>query len=79
MRHFGSFIGGKHRINDSSTTVEVRNPYNNELLATLYCATIEDIEDAIDNAHTVFESTMRHLSAHERSKILRTAASLLEE
>ena len=79
LRHFGSFIGGKHRINDSSTTVEVRNPYNNDLLATLYCATIEDIEDAIDNAHTVFESTMRHLSAHERSKILRTAASLLEE
>ena len=79
MRHFGSFIGGKHRINDSSTTVEVRNPYNSALLATLYCATIEDIEDAIDNAHTVFESTMRHLSAHKRSKILRTAASLLEQ
>ncbi|MER2109163.1 MAG: aldehyde dehydrogenase family protein [Solibacillus sp.] len=78
MQNIGSIIHGEHR-KQSTQTLEVRNPYNNELLATVHCATKEEVIEAVDCAQAVFKSTMRTMPAHERAKILRTASILLEE
>ncbi len=79
MRRIGSLLAGEHKVNESTTKIEVKNPYNQELLALIYSSSIEDVENAIDNAHEVYQQTMRSLPAYERSKILRKAAILLEE
>jgi acyl-CoA reductase-like NAD-dependent aldehyde dehydrogenase len=79
VEHIGTLIAGEHKINQSTKTIEVKNPYNQELLATVYSSTIEDVEEAVNSAHNVYKQTMRYLPAHERSKILRKSAILLEE
>ncbi|MCG7344798.1 aldehyde dehydrogenase family protein [Sporosarcina sp. ACRSL] len=79
MKQIGSIIAGEHRVNESAEKIEVRNPYNQELLSTIHSSSLEDLEAAIDNAHDVYMETMRSMPAHQRSKILQTAARLLEE
>lgn len=79
MEHIGTLIAGEHRINQSTKIIEVNNPYNQQLLAKIYSSTTEDVEKAVNCAYEVFQQTMRDLPAHERSKILRKSAILLEE
>lgn len=78
VQQVGSIINGEYK-QQSKQTLQVRNPYNDALLATVYCATKDEVIDAVDCAQQVFKSTMRYMPAHERSKILRKAAQLLEE
>lgn len=79
MQKIGSIINGEQRINEAAQTIEVRNPYNQEQLATIYCATQAEVIEAVDTAQTIFTTTMRDMPAHERGKILRKASVLLEE
>lgn len=79
MKQIGTLIAGEHKINSSAKTIEVTNPYNQQLLATVFSSSTEDVEEAINCAHRVFEQTMRSMPAHERSRILRKSARLLEE
>ncbi|GMA60370.1 hypothetical protein GCM10025859_08100 [Alicyclobacillus fastidiosus] len=74
---YGSFIDGDER-KEGRTELEVFNPYNNEVVGSMFCATAQDVKDAIDTAHRVFQDTMKTLSAHKRSDILRRTADLLE-
>lgn len=62
----------------SSDTIEVRNPYNQELLAIVSRATPGDLEQAIYTAVTAFETT-RSMPIHQRASILHTIATRLEE
>lgn len=78
MKQIASIIAGEYYTH-SEQTLEVRNPYNQQLLAIVYCATKDDVIKAVNNAQTIFQSTMRKMPAHERAKILRTASLLLEE
>lgn len=59
--------------------LEVFNPYNNEVIGKIACATMEDIQDTVDTAHRVFQDTMKNMPAYMRSDILRKTADLLEE
>ena len=79
VQQIGSIINGKQNRAADANTIEVRNPYNGELLATIACATKENVLAAVDGAQAVFEREMRQMAAHERSKILRNASLLLEE
>jgi len=60
-------VGGQWRT--SNDLLEVRFPYNNELVAEVYQASDQDLEDAVQAAVRGFEIT-RKLPAHERSRIL---------
>ncbi|BCJ86275.1 aldehyde dehydrogenase family protein [Effusibacillus dendaii] len=78
MYRFGSFINGEMLVGGGRTSFEVHNPYNQELIGTIDFATLEDANQAVEVAHRVFHDTMKQLPAHERSRILRKAADLIE-
>lgn len=78
MQTIGSVLNGEHRIAQQAKTLDVINPYNQEVIASVVCATVDDVNEAIEVAQRTFEQTMRHMPAHERSRILRKASALLE-
>jgi acyl-CoA reductase-like NAD-dependent aldehyde dehydrogenase len=69
-------IGGEWRTSDK--VQEVRFPYNGELVARVYQATEQDIEDAMVAAEKGFEIT-RKLPSHARSKILYNLLDQMEK
>src|SRR5699024_3312475 len=76
--YFGSVINGKEIIGNGRKDLEIVNPYNGDVIGKISCATIQDVEDAIENADQVYNDTMKKMPAHERSTILRKTADLLE-
>ncbi|MBN1350617.1 aldehyde dehydrogenase family protein [candidate division KSB1 bacterium] len=64
-------------LSDTST-IDVVNPLNNDLLGTVPKATQSDVNAAIESARRAFP-VMSSLPAHQRSKILETTSQLLEK
>ncbi|MGX9134191.1 aldehyde dehydrogenase family protein [Rummeliibacillus sp. JY-2-4R] len=79
MQKIGSVLNGEQRIDQQAKIMDVLNPYNQERIATIACASVEDVNEAIEIAQQMFETTMKKMPAHERSRILRKASLLLEE
>lgn len=75
----GSIINGQERNENNRDTLEVINPYNQEKVADVALAKEADLNEAVENSFETFHSTMKEMSAHQRSDILRKAADLLEE
>jgi acyl-CoA reductase-like NAD-dependent aldehyde dehydrogenase len=75
----GSFIAGVELIDGERGTIDVLNPYNQEKIGHIFCATHEEVAQAVENAHEVFHSKMKKMPAYKRSEILRNAAQLLEK
>lgn len=73
-----SYIRGVEIKGDLREEIEVRNPYNNELIGIVSCATTSDVKLAVEVAHEIYQQKMKSMPAHERSAILRRAADLLE-
>ncbi len=61
------YLAGEWR--SSADKLDVKNPYNDEVVATVSRATPEQIEEATARAVEAFEKT-RHLPGHEREAIL---------
>ncbi|MFD1037391.1 aldehyde dehydrogenase family protein [Virgibacillus byunsanensis] len=76
--YFGSFINGIEKSKEGRDEIEVLNPYNNELIGEISCATIDDVNEAVENADDVFHESMKKVPAYKRSEILRKTADLLE-
>jgi acyl-CoA reductase-like NAD-dependent aldehyde dehydrogenase len=76
--NFGSFIEGQEIKSQDRKHIDVRSPYNHELIGQICCATKQDVDQAIAAAQRVFENTMKKMPAYSRSEILRKAADLLE-
>jgi acyl-CoA reductase-like NAD-dependent aldehyde dehydrogenase len=76
--NIGSLINGREYKGDGRQQIEIRNPYNGELVGSVDFATKEDLLLAIDTAQQGFEQTMKKMPAHQRSAILRKSADLLE-
>lgn len=74
--YYGSFIGGNEIKNEKE--LEVQNPYNQEVLGKISCASAENVREAVETADMVFRETMRQMPAYQRSEILRKTADLLE-
>ena len=70
------FVGGEWRV--SSRKMEVKNPYNGEVVGLVNLATEEIMEEALSKADTAFHVT-KSLPAYERSKILADVSSKLAE
>lgn len=67
VKQYQFLIGGEWRQSDE--LVDVRFPYNQEVIAQAYQATDADLEDAVRAAQRGFEIT-RKLPSHARSRIL---------
>ncbi|OPX69119.1 MAG: NAD(P)-dependent glyceraldehyde-3-phosphate dehydrogenase [Methanoregulaceae archaeon PtaB.Bin056] len=72
---YGCIIGGEERF--SGEILEVRFPYNGDLVARVHQATPGDLEDALVFARNGFEKT-RALSSGDRYRILYRLAELVE-
>jgi glyceraldehyde-3-phosphate dehydrogenase (NADP+) len=68
-------IGGKWI--DKEKKIDVRNPYDNALIDTVPACTAKDVDAAITAAEAGYR-TNRKLPIHERIRILRAAADILE-
>ncbi len=62
----------------SKETMEVRNPYNGEVVGVVYRPSAEDVEDAIGSSVRAFENSKR-MPSYQRSGILRRAAIAIDE
>jgi acyl-CoA reductase-like NAD-dependent aldehyde dehydrogenase len=70
------FLAGKWT--DSRQTIDVTNPYDGSVIDTVPRATREDVDRAIAGA-VEGAAVMRRMPGHERYKILRRTAQLMEE
>lgn len=73
VRYAGSFIGEKE-ITHPDRDLAVINPYNQEVIGNISCATVEDVDQAVEKADEVFHESMKKMPAHKRSEILRKTA-----
>jgi acyl-CoA reductase-like NAD-dependent aldehyde dehydrogenase len=69
-------IGGEWRTSDN--VIDVRFPYNNEVMARVCQATEQDLEDSLVAAEKGFETT-RKLPSHARSTILYNLLDQMEQ
>jgi glyceraldehyde-3-phosphate dehydrogenase (NADP+) len=66
-REYPFYCAGEWRT--SPQRLEIRNPYNDELVGVTFNATEQDFEDAVTAAQRAFEVT-RRLQSYERAEIL---------
>ena len=71
-----NLIGGEWR--DSNDVLEVKFPYDNSVVDSVYMASADDMEDAMARAHRGFEIT-RKLPGHKRTEILQNMRQLMIE
>ena len=72
------FIGGNWRKGTSAKRLPVVNPATETVIGHVACATQEDLDDALAAAEKAW-GQWRGISAYERSKIMRRAASLVRD
>lgn len=72
----GLFIDGKWEI--KQRTYALRSPYSGETIAHISMAESEDVQRAIEGAHSAY-GAMKGLPAHRRSDILNRVADILLE
>jgi acyl-CoA reductase-like NAD-dependent aldehyde dehydrogenase len=72
-----SFVNGKW-VNPNHDSVRVYSPYTHEVIGEQWFATASDVENALASAYAA-KKDMANIPAHERAKILRRAAELLDK
>ncbi len=63
----------------SSNFIEVKNPFDGEIIASVAQADEKAIDAALTIAVATFEATMRKMPAYERAEILSKASKLIAE
>jgi len=76
METYKIYSGGEFLT--STNKLEVRNSFNNELIATTFLAGKEELEHSISAAHKI-QKELKHLSSYKRYEILMTIAHSIEE
>jgi len=71
------FIGGEFCQSNSDEWLEVTNPANNAVIAELPCATDDEMERAIQNAHDTF-LTWKEVAVSERARLMLRYQHLLK-
>ncbi|MGP4060577.1 aldehyde dehydrogenase family protein [Halobacillus sp. H74] len=75
----GSIINGEEVKGENREVLTVLNPYNQEVVAEVVLAVVEDLDKAIEQSFEFFHQTMKKMPAYQRSDILRKTADLLAE
>ncbi|MCS7157992.1 MAG: aldehyde dehydrogenase family protein [Blastocatellia bacterium] len=73
-KEYPFIVGGDRRT--SAENVEIRNPYDQEVIAIVNLASARDADEAIERAAMAFETT-RRLPSYVRSDVLRRVANEL--
>lgn len=73
-KSWGCFINGKETPASDGKTFNLHSPANKELIAQVAAATNEDVDAAVQNAHTAFQS-WSSLTAYDREKIIKKATA----
>ncbi len=73
----GLLIGGNWVDGAAGKTIDVVNPFDNSLLATIAEASAADVDKAVEAAWLAFPAWSR-LAAHERGRLLLKLADLIE-
>ena len=63
------YIGNTRK--ESKSALEVRNPYNNDVVGVTFLASEDDVNDAIQSAVRAFDETKK-MPGFRRAEILRT-------
>ena len=71
------FIGGKHKPSSDNAEFQVINPMTGANIYSCASATVDDVSEAIESAHTAFKSWSRMGPSARRSIFLK-AADILE-
>ncbi|QAS52190.1 aldehyde dehydrogenase [Halobacillus litoralis] len=79
MMRIGSIINGEEVKGENREVLTVLNPYNQEVVAEVVLAVVEDLDKAIEQSFEFFHQTMKKMPAYQRSDILRKTADLLAE
>ncbi len=74
-REFEFLVSGEWRT--SREKIEIRSPYNSEVVGCTYLAGAKDIEDAIHAAARAFEAT-RRLPTYKRAELLKKTADAIQ-
>ncbi|MDE5414409.1 aldehyde dehydrogenase family protein [Alkalihalobacterium chitinilyticum] len=77
--HYGSLINGEERKGSGRKSLDVRSPFDGEVIGTIDLASDEDIELALATSQSVFRNTMKKMPAHRRAEILRETGERLAE
>jgi len=76
MQRFEQFI---HNAKKTNEYLEVRSPYNEELIAEVEKTSAEGMEQAMKNATTTWKQTMKNMPAYERANILYKVADMMKQ
>ncbi len=77
MQHFPLLIVGRNKKNSHS--LDVTSPFDDSLIATVETANIDDIDQALTTASTLFSNRDKWLPASERIAILDRAIAIMED
>ncbi len=72
------FLGGDFVESNSKKWIDVTNPANNQVLAQVPCATVDEIERAVKSAQDTFE-TWKEVAVPERARLMLRYQHLLKE
>ena len=78
MQRVPSLINGKFTLSNSSQTIAVTNPANNQLIAELPCNTDAELVLAVSSAKAAFE-LWKEVPASERARVMMRYQQLLKE
>lgn len=76
MKIYSAYIGGKFK--STRQTIFVNNPFNNEIIAEVYLADKDDLEEAIQSAQKI-ENELRQLPSYKKYNILMDVAQKMKE
>lgn len=74
----GIWLAG-NEVPGRGQVMEIRSPYDRQVVARVATAGEADVADAIESAERAFHEHLRTMPAHRRAAILQKAAQLLEE
>lgn len=79
MKNLQMYIGGEWKDSLSGQRIDVKNPSNGEVIATIPRGTKEDVDEAVQAAQKAFRSeAWRKVKPHERGDLLQAIADKLE-
>ena len=71
MKTLGSFINGKHELNNSNGIISIKNPYDEKIKYTVEKSNIHQVEKSLKSDYKSFKSGIWSiLDVRERSKEL---------
>ncbi|XP_055847942.1 cytosolic 10-formyltetrahydrofolate dehydrogenase [Episyrphus balteatus] len=73
------FINGKFIDAEGRQTCEIVNPTNAEELCKVACASVNDVDLAVQAAHKAFNGSWKQISARQRGQLMMKLADLMEQ